>query len=207
MLWIALAAAAAQFNAPAAVNILNLYRYEDVPVQSLPHEFDGTVTIRLTVRPDGQVQTCEIEVPTRIRQLDTLTCDIARRRARFAAARPGAGTPTYAVYRARVRWVVTASPDLKQSTPFADLEVRVSRLPPGIKSPRAVSLKFNVDEQGHPSFCSSEELPGRLGKNDPELVRIGCDELLKSYVASPAKDEVGKPVPSLQDAVVVFAAP
>jgi len=205
MLIFAIAAMAAQLSAPQGTDIRTVFSDDDVPWNYLPAESDRSVGIRLTVRPDGKVQSCEIEYPSGIEGLDVYTCKIAKRRARFAPASAQAGTPAYAVYRTTIRWIVTDFATRPPRRDVADLTLTVSALPAGLKSPEYVYLKFDVDERGFASSCSAEGPLRRKNSDDLQLVRVACDELLKSYKPKPAKNEQGTPVPSVQDALVAFA--
>lgn len=196
--------AAAGLSAPPPANLTGLFRADDVPLEMLGEgEVDRTVEIRLTVRPDGHVQSCEVERSSGMRNLDIYTCKIAAGRAKFAPPTTQGGAPSYAVYRAPIRYLVTSGGPYSPRAPSADFIATVNQLPRGLKSPVAVHVTFEVDEQGHLSACKSETLP-RTAEADPQLARLACDQLLKTYTAIPAKDEAGKTVPSVQDAIVAF---
>jgi hypothetical protein len=85
------------------------------------------------------------------------------------------------------------------------LELTVSRLPEGVKSPARVPVMFAVDEAGHPGSCTGESRPWKSAADKaPELLKIACDAIGKSYAPSPAVDATGKPARSIQNAVVQF---
>lgn len=198
------AVATAPLSPPLGTDIRAVFSDDDVPYQYLPEESDRSVGIRLTVRPDGKVQRCEAEYTSGIEGLDVYTCKIAKRRARFAPASAQAGTPAYAVYRTTVRWIVTGFASRPPPRQVADLMLTIEALPAGVKSPEYVSVKFDVDDQGRASGCSAEAPSKAKSSDDPQLVEIACQQLLRSYKPKPAKDEQGKPVPSVQDALVAF---
>jgi hypothetical protein len=55
--------------------------------------------------------------------------------------------------------------------------------------------------------CKAERTePFEQVANDPALVAVACDQLMKSYKPVPAKNSAGQPVPSVQDAIVRFSA-
>jgi hypothetical protein len=64
---------------------------------------------------------------------------------------------------------------------------------------------FAVDNVGQISRCIDEppSLPG-MERNDPNLVPIACNELVKNFKATSAMDENGQPVQSIQNAQIVF---
>ena len=204
MLLLALAAAA-QLSAPQGTDIRTVFSDRDMPLEYMPSEGDLSVGVRLTVRPDGKVQGCEIEYPSGLDRLDLHTCKIVKRRARYAPASAQRGTPAYAVYRTTVRWVVTGFATPRRLEYPADLTLTVNQLPAGVESPLVVGLTFAVDEQGRASSCAAQPLPSRAKPYDPEIVNLACDQLAKTYVAIPAKDDSGKPVRSVQTGTVAFS--
>ena len=138
-----------------------------------------------------------------MRNLDTYTCKVAARRAKFAPAFSQDGIPSYAVYRAPIRYLVSTSGPYTPRTPSADFIATVNQLPQGVKSPMMVHVMFEVDERGHLSACKAEAVP-RTAPVDAQFIGLACDQMLKNYKPIPAKDESGKAVPSVQDAIVAF---
>jgi hypothetical protein len=191
-----LIALAAQMVAPVGPNPASLVRNYDLPIGEFNDGAVRTVSFRLTVRPDGSVQGCEIEIPSGKEKLDRLTCKLLRHRARYKGARGPDGEPAYAVVRNTLTWAV--NPVGAYQTPL-DAELRVSALPKGQRSPVAVRLIMAVDPEGRPSRCIAGE-----GKPHPSLVRLACDQLLQSYKASPARNDAGETVASVQEARVAF---
>jgi hypothetical protein len=201
MFWIALAA---QISMPIIQGggIWTLFSGDDVPLSIMREQDVRVVGVRLTVDPTGKLQACSAEFTSGLTKLDEYTCEIIRRRARFQPARGPDGQSAYGIIRTPITWTVNA--DSPRSP--ADLELTVSRLPKGIKSPAVARLMFAVDERGHPSSCQQEEPPApAVPALPPELVKIACAELLQSYVAIPAGDASGRPVASVQDARINFS--
>jgi hypothetical protein len=200
MFWIALTA---QISMPQMDrgSIWTLFSYDDVPLQLVPSGKVMRVGFRVTVERNGTIQSCRAESSSGDPKLDAYTCALVLRRARFRAATGFDGLPAYGVVRADVAWAVDAIPKWSPG----DLQLTVSHLPKGFKSPAYIGLMFVVDETGRPSSCMEEDpkLPSQP-KQAIELVQIACRELLKSYVAIPAMDDAGKPVPSIQNATVSF---
>jgi hypothetical protein len=206
MFWIALAGAA-QLSAPQPVNLDKWFSFEDVPTY-LVEKDSGVwlVGIRVDVAPDGSIQRCEAEKSSRIPELDKLTCSIVLLRGRFLPARSTSGSPATGVYRDSVSWSVGAG---TAEAPYAsnpDVDVYVQSLPRGIKSPTFVRVMFAVDQAGNKSSCVAEPGPSMQKiNNDPVLVPIACEQVMSTYRATPAKDGLGNPVPSIQDALVRFS--
>jgi hypothetical protein len=201
MLWIALAAQISMPVIPGG-GIWTLFSGDDFPSSIMRQQDTAIVGVRLTIDPVGKLQACSAEFTSVLANLDAYTCDIIRRRAQFQPARGPDGQSAYGIIRTPITWTVNA--DSPRSP--ADLELTVSRLPKGIKSPAVARLMFAVDERGHPSSCQQEEPPApAVPALPPELVKIACAELLQSYVAIPARDASGRPVASVQDARVNFS--
>jgi TonB family protein len=199
-----LIALAAQMSMPVGQprGVWDLFSADDVPLDLVPEGEIKRVGVRVTVTPDGKVENCRAESSSGISKLDAYTCSIIERRARFHAAIGGNGQPTYGVIRTIVTWAVDASGG---AMPPADLELTVSRLPSGVNGKTSGSLMFLVDAAGHPSFCMEEKPTEPLAsKLPPVLVNIACNQLVKSYVAVPARDLSGRAVSSIQNATVTF---
>jgi len=197
MWWIALAA---QLSAPTPINIGNWFNDGDFPgylVEQQPGVWLVGVGVR--VRPDGAVQDCTVESTSGVARLDQLTCKIVEQRAKFRPASFAEGSAAPGVYRTYVGWDVTKAPATTSHVSNADLNLTVQSLPAGIPSPTAVRLVFTVDQRGQISSCASEATqPFERVENNPALVSVACDELVKGYKPNPA-------VPSVQDAIVRFA--
>jgi hypothetical protein len=189
---------ATQFGAPIPTNKSSWVRPDDMPLELMSEDTVYNVPIRLTIAPDGKLQSCAGEMLSQSTKLTDHTCKLLRQRARFRPAINSAGLPSYGVYRTSMRWWFgTFAP--REWPTFSDLELTVSTLPPKIKSPATVRLIFNVDEVGRSSSCTTES-----SESEPVLVGLGCRELVKSYKAIPARSLQGKPVPSVQTGTVTF---
>lgn len=182
----------------ASPPLQSLFTYDDVPVRMLRENVVESVAIALTVQPDGRVQSCLVEKGSGNPKLEAYTCKLATRRAKFRPSTNRQGTPVYRVYRTTINWWIgDRSPTSRMV--LRDLHLMVSRLPPNVKSPAVINLAFAVDAAGHASDCRGED-----EQSHPELVRLGCDELLKEFRPKPATTDKGVPVPSIQSATVLF---
>lgn len=195
MFWLAVAA---QLSAPVPTN-KRLVTSADVPVELLHEDEIKLVQFRVTVTPQGKPQDCQVEVSSGDLKIDALTCALVKRRARFRAATDVDGKAAYGVYRAFITWWMSSTRGTPPSVTTRDLEIMVKDLPRGIRSPAPVELMFAVDSNGHPSSCKGER-----ETDHPTLVKIGCDQLVKSFTAVPARTNVGNPVRSVQNAIVLF---
>lgn len=210
MFWIVLAAAA-QLTAPIPTNLKEWFTANDVP----PYlQKDGVwdVGVRVVVAADGTVRACVVQMSSGIRDLDRQTCDLIRSRGHFQAARWTDGTAVTGVYSTAVTYKVSTWPFDDRLRPekgdFADLDITIARLPAGRKSPSLVRAMFAVDAGGSLSSCTAEATPNFItAENDPQLVPVACEQLLKNYKPLPFKDSGGHGLPSVQDALVRFSQP
>lgn len=204
MFWIALAA---QLSAPQPTNRTNWFSADDVP-RYLMEQGTGVwqVGIRVNVAPDGKIEDCEVEKSDGVPDLNKLTCEIVIVRAKFRPAHLADGSPAYGVYRTSVKWAVSDEPSDISKITSPDLDVTVAALPRGVKSPSLVRVMFAVDATGKASSCIAEPWPDfDKSENNPALVPVACEQILQHYTATPAKDAAGRPVASVQDALVRFS--
>ena len=194
MIWVLFLA---QLSAPEPANS-HWLRPQDTPTGIMPENSVQAVRVGVTIAPDGKAQACKVEVSSGNAQLDRHTCSVIQRRVRFRPATDLNGERAYGIYRTSISWWVgDGYPPATVELP--DLEVTVSTLPPKVKSPKAVRVSFAVDEGGRTSNCGAE------GKNDdPHLVNIACDQILKTHEAKSARTPDGVAVPSVQTGTVVF---
>ena len=201
MFWVALAA---QISMPLPDRgyILDVFNDDqDTQISLVPMDEFRRVDVRVTVGPDGKIQRCRIEASSEIARLDALTCAIIQDRAKLHPAIGSDGSPSYGVIRETITWAINTIPPPAPG----DLELTVKKLPRGVKSPARVPVMFAVDEGGHLSSCTEESRPWKSAvKKAPDLLKIACDAIGKSYAATPALDATGKSVRSIQNAVVQF---
>lgn len=90
--------------AKARGNLLSLFSNDDYPQAAIRNEESGTTGVRLTIGPDGRVSDCSVTQSSGSSSLDSTTCSILRRRARFTPAKDQAGNPISDTYSQRIRW-------------------------------------------------------------------------------------------------------
>ena len=78
----------------------------DYPAESLRKAQTGIVRFLLVVGPDGKPQKCTIARSSGIPVLDTTTCQLMMRRAKFKPAGDANGQPIASYYLSRVRWLI-----------------------------------------------------------------------------------------------------
>lgn len=211
MLWILLAAQLS--NSPAGshlTDVRELFSYNDFPAY-LSHsgEMSRTVYTRTTIRDDGTLQDCAVEISSGDPKLDAYTCALIVKRGKFPAGRARDGTALYSVLRFPVNWTITTgfpSHEEMLRPIIPDLELSVDRLPKGAKKLVDLTLENEVDEKGHIVLCA--ELPPSRGDQHQrfsELVAVACENSVKTLSLRPARDRNGIPTRSIQTTTVRFA--
>lgn len=172
-------------------NLRGIFTANDVPFDLLTPNKPQTVAIAVTVGPDGNVLACSIEETSGNQNLDSYTCNLAARRAKFPQS------TTYLVRRTRVFWWVGDGYPPKSDP--ADLAFTIPTLPANLHSPTFVKLMFDVDERGNISGCKPE-----TERESAVLASIACGQMAKAFRPRPAQTKEGNPVPSRQNATVKF---
>lgn len=95
-------------SARAKGSLVGLFSSEDYPNSALSANQQGTTAVRLTIGADGRVAGCDITSSSGSSSLDSATCNILRRRARFSPAMDSDGHPTTDTYSQRITWRVPA---------------------------------------------------------------------------------------------------
>jgi TonB family protein len=203
MFWIALAA---QISMPLPIglrvpDVRAIFSYQDYPADLLAAGISGTVFARITVRPDGVVQDCVAEATSGNRELDTYTCRLIVKRARFAPAKWTDGSPAYGVVAVPVTWSIGMPRSEEQG---ADLELSVNQLPEDARSVVGLALEIAVDETGNIVTCVEYPSVASRPRYFPELVRLACQQATTGLTVTPAVDASGRPVRSVQALSVRF---
>jgi protein TonB len=88
-------------------DLRTLFSNDDYPASALAAGAGGTAQAELTIGPDGRVTGCNLVRSTGNGALDSATCNILRRRAKFIPARDSNGNPTSDTIRTpSITWVV-----------------------------------------------------------------------------------------------------
>jgi len=88
-------------------DLRTLFSTDDYPASALAAGAGGSAQAELTVGPDGRVTGCTLTRSTGNSALDSATCNILRRRAKFVPARDSNGNPTSDTYRTpTITWVI-----------------------------------------------------------------------------------------------------
>ncbi|HEX5238574.1 MAG TPA: TonB family protein [Sphingomicrobium sp.] len=79
-------------------DVRTLFSPDDYPAAAQAANATGTAVAQLTIGPDGRVTGCNLVRSTGNSSLDSTTCSILRRRAKFTPARDSNGNPTTDTY-------------------------------------------------------------------------------------------------------------
>jgi hypothetical protein len=210
MLWILLAAQLSGLSSSHPTDVRGLFSYNDFPAY-LSHigDLSRTVYTRTTIRDDGTLQDCSVELSSGDPKLDAYTCALIVKRGKFLAGRAGDGTALYTVLRFPVNWTITSSFPSREERWRAiipDLELSVDRLPKGAKKLVDLTLENEVDDKGRIVACG-ELPPLRADQHQhfSELAPIACQNAVKTLSLRPPRDRNGAPTRSIQTTTVRFA--
>lgn len=90
--------------AKAKANLTSLFSTDDYPQSAIRNEEQGTTAVRLSIGTDGRVSDCSVTASSGSSALDTATCNILKRRARFTPAKDMSGNPISDTFSQRIRW-------------------------------------------------------------------------------------------------------
>jgi hypothetical protein len=199
MLWSVLASAT-QLSAPIPLHDYRWFSWQEMPFAVQAAGVPRVVFTKTTVAPDGSVQRCDVERSSGNSIVDSTTCAVILKKGIFRPARSANGSAIFGMHRQIVIW---APIPFVQVDASGDFEIPVDRLPHGFHTPFSVKVAFAVDPQGHLSNCVRQASPSEIGRM-PEFAAIACQRLLDGRTISPVEDSAGTPVPSVQDATVLF---
>src|SRR5688500_16275429 len=93
--------------ARARASLAGLITSDDYPPSALRNEEQGTVRVRLSIDASGRVTNCSVTSSSGSSQLDSTTCRLLQRRARFTPARDNTGQPIAdTVTSPPIRWQI-----------------------------------------------------------------------------------------------------
>ena len=82
------------------------FHSNDYPAPALRDSNQGRVVARINVNAEGRATECTIVGSSGSRLIDTRTCEVVLRRARFTVPLDSAGRPTSARFVALITWLV-----------------------------------------------------------------------------------------------------
>jgi protein TonB len=96
---------------PPKANLASFFSADDYPPAAVRAREEGKVEFMLIVGPDGRVTDCSIDQSSGSVSLDTATCRVLYRRARFEPARDLRGEPATGIFRSNIVWRIFNYPD------------------------------------------------------------------------------------------------
>lgn len=150
----------------------NWINTNDYPSRALREEREGRAQFRLTVGPDGRVAECSIVSSSGHPDLDTATCSILTRRARFYPALDAEGTPTSGTYSNHLTWRIDGI--VREPLPLAG----------------SVTTNMFVNRFGVIGHCQITRSSGELAVRNP----VGPRYCRSVYTGMPFTDRRGRPV-------------
>jgi len=106
VLILAAGCATADLSAPPRANLPALISNADYPAAAIRAGQQGTVEFRLDISAEGRVTGCTITSSSGSAVLDSATCGLLVRRARFTPALDRNGRPTTGTINSRIKWVI-----------------------------------------------------------------------------------------------------
>ena len=94
--------------ARATGSLPGLITTDDYPQSALRNGDQGTTAVSLTIGPNGRVSGCNVTSSSGSGSLDSTTCSVLTRRARFTPAKDQNGQPIGDTTSVRIKWVVPA---------------------------------------------------------------------------------------------------
>jgi hypothetical protein len=203
-----LLAAAAVYSAPVpAMNYDWFSAVYDFPRNGIKENELVIVQVDNTINPHGYIQGCTGHVYAGIPQMGPYVCSRLRQRGEFDPARDPSGRRMFGVYRTFVvLWTGSKRENFPKDYRHTDFDVSV---PASIDlgKEKSVVVQFAVDAQGHTSSCSQAAVVGYgLYKEkqsvNPAAMSLACEAVPTKLHVEPAHDSSGKPVASVQNAIV-----
>lgn len=134
---------------------------DDYPPAALRADAEGVVQVALSIDATGTLTDCRVERSSGNADLDTTTCALLRKRAKFAPARDASGQPTASIKQLRFRW----------------------EIPRDVLASHASRMTYSLDKDGRITGCAIAE----AGEHDPDLTCSpqGIEDMAKALLSSP----------------------
>lgn len=152
----------------------------DYPAAALRQGEEGQSRFRLTIDPSGLVTACTITESSGSATLDSTTCLLISRRARFWPATDATGAPIGGTYSSSIRWQIPSNPS---------------------PQPGNSSIRFTVEVDGRVTGCVAQK------NGSPSQESAICTYLRR---VEPYRDAKGNPIRKqveLRNSVTVRDAP
>lgn len=170
-------------------SLVGLFSSDDYPNEALRKNETGTVSVQLTIDPDGRVSDCQIKLSALSPSLDAATCRVLSERARFEPARNRAGRAVTDKYSQRITWKIPAAD--AEPVGGIDFRVVVGEHADGRPDCRILPDKNVVPDA---TFCENAREQARKG-----LARIGRSLSVPYRAVMTFQTLLGDQVPSVSD--------
>ncbi|GAM00982.1 TonB family protein [Sphingomonas parapaucimobilis] len=154
---------------PKLLNPTTLFQPNDYPTRAAQKEESGIVSTLLSVDDHGRVTNCVVTESSGSVALDTGTCTLLRRKARFKPALDATGSPVGDTHREMAAWSIGPS----AISPVIQLMLSLSPLQSPPTAPVAARLYFNA--KGRVTECQIVQSGG--GAVDEAVCKIAAAKL------------------------------
>lgn len=188
---------------PLLLNPTTLLQPNDYPTRAAQKGESGIVSMLLSVDDHGRVTNCAVTESSGSAALDTGTCALLRRKARFKPATDATGNPVAGTHREMAAWSIdTAAPS---PTIQLMLTLSASQTPP----PAPITARLYFDAKGHVTECRIDQSGGSAAdeaackiattkvaiapphSGSPDIEPVAVRDLVIAFrSASPANGEV-----------------
>lgn len=184
----------------------------DYPVRALSEERSGETGVSLRVSEEGKLLSCEISSSSGSQDLDSKTCALITRRARFEPARGGDGRALPSIYRNKISWW-TGNGRPPPTVPMADVVLSVEKLAAALERPARLDVAFLVAPDGSLSDCTPgppeaaakpRSKQGKAQRAAVELLGAAACPHAAAVKLPPFVNDAGQAVPSIQVVNVIF---
>lgn len=185
--------------APVKPAITGLFRANDYPSLMASRGEEGPVAMAILAAPDGRVDNCTVFLSSRYKDLDDYTCDIIKKRAKFAPVTGEDGKPAYGLYNQIVTW----SLDFPKSYRLQpDLELQINHAPPGVSLPLEFKVAYIYEPDGSIHGC---RLAPEEAAQPKDLVDVACQSFAEGGKEI-VRNSAGQPVEAWTVSTVRFTA-
>lgn len=169
---------------------------DDYPNEEERQGHEGTFGFLLRVNAIGRPVECKVTRSTGYGALDSRSCSLLLRRARFDAARDAQGNAIESYYSSYFRWGIGSTtaglegPARSPGPAPAELNLTVAALPDGYRQPARVEIGF--DESGRLNHCVIKESSGSAAAD-----RAACGQLGR-LAPAPKVNQIKSADPALE---------
>jgi TonB family protein len=178
---------------PRLLNPTALFQLDDYPTKAVQNNESGIVSTLLSVDDHGRVTNCAVTESSGSAALDTGTCTLLRRKARFKPATDAAGHPVNSTHREMAGWSIGPA----SISPIIQLMLTVPATPS--PPPAPITARLDFDSQGRVTECRIVRSGGNAA--DETACKIAAAKLTIAPPHSRSADIV--PV-AVRDLIVTF---